>query len=186
MTFADILSRIAGVVAAHGAFAVVGATARNAWAPPRATTDLDLAVVADADVLHALEAALDDLGYRCVRRQQAEPSDSLPDLLIFRSESAELRQVDLLVAKTPFEESALERAIPIDVAGTTVPVVSPEDLIVYKLLADRPRDRDDVRAVVRTQERAGRSLDWDYVERWAQFWGIEDRCLRLRGEAPDR
>lgn len=47
------------------------------------------------------------------------------------------------------------------------------------VIADRPRDRDDVSAVVRTQTRAGRELDWSHVERWATFWRIEDRLRRL-------
>jgi hypothetical protein len=58
------------------------------------------------DTLAAIESALRALGYREVRRQQTEPGDPLPDIVIFRSEHAEPRQVDLLVAKTSFEVEA--------------------------------------------------------------------------------
>jgi len=59
-------------------------------------------------------------------------------------------------------------------------VITPEDVVAYKLLADRPRDRDDIQEVICTQLRAARRLDWDYVERWALFWGIEERVAKLR------
>jgi hypothetical protein len=51
--------------------------------------------------------------------------------------------VDLLVAKTPFKESALTRARLVPVLGTACSVITPEDLIVYKLLANRPREIED-------------------------------------------
>lgn len=46
--------------------------------------------------------------------------------------------------------------MPVDVAGTVVPFISPEDLVVTKLLAGREKDIDDVRGVL--VER-GRTLD---------------------------
>jgi len=110
----DVLTAIDEGAGEPRAFAVIGAVARNAWAPPRATADLDLAVSARPEVLERL-------GYRRVREQRADPSDSLPDILIFRR----------------------------------MPVATPEDLVVYKLLADRPRDRDDIRAVGGHQSTSG-------------------------------
>ena len=166
----------------YGRWAIIGAVARNAWAPPRATTDLDLTVVADHETLMAVAGALQSLGYSRVREQRAEPGDPLPDILIFRAEDPELRQVDVLVAKTPFEDDVLRGAEAIAVEELKVPVASPEAIVVYKLLADRPRDREDIRAILRTQARTARPFDWPYVERWAEFWQIRDRLDRLRVE----
>ena len=180
MSVLDVLGALRRAVTDETSFAVVGAVARNAWAPPRATTDLDLAAAASPDVLLALSAALLPLGYARVREQRAEPNDPMPDIIIFRSDHAVPRQVDLLVAKTAFEVQALHRAVAVDVAGAEVRVVTPEDLVVYKLIASRPRDRDDVRAVARTQARMGRPLDWSHVEKWAAYWGITDRAAELR------
>lgn len=59
-------------------------------------------------------------------------------------------------------------------------MITAEDLIVDKLIADRPRDREDIRAVLSTQEREGRAIDWSYLERWTKFWEIEARLARLR------
>ena len=53
-----------------------------------------------------------------------------------------------MLAGPGLEELFLDRAVPVDVAGTTVPFISPEDLIVTKLLAGREKDIDDVRGVL--------------------------------------
>lgn len=182
MSLPAVLDALRQAVADARSFAVIGAVARNAWAPPRATTDLDLTAAATPEVLLAIEAALVPLGYARVREQRTDPNDSLPDIVIFRSDHAVPRQVDVLVAKTAFEEEALRRAVAVDVAGAPIMVVTPEDLVVYKLIAARPRDRDDVRAVARTQARSGRPLNWSYVESWAADWGITDRVAEARRE----
>jgi predicted nucleotidyltransferase len=181
----DVLSALVGADVPVGSVALIGAVARNAWAPPRATTDLDVAIAASSGVIGTVEAALAGLGYDRVRSHRADPDDALADLLVFRAPGGGLRQVDLLVAKTLFEEEVLRRAVPVEIGGVCVPVATPEDLVVYKLVADRDRDREDVAAVVRTQTRAGRELDWAYIERWAGFWGVPDRLAALRTRERD-
>lgn len=175
-------SLLARLLAASDGFALIGAWARNAWAPPRATTDLDLVVRADAKTLADLATVLEHESYRAVRRQRVAASDALPDIEIYRAEDEDLCQVDLLIAKTAFEVQALDRALSVELHELRLPVVTPEDLVVYKLLANRGRDQDDVRAVVRTQLRAGRTLDWDHIVKWSSYWGIEERAAALQRE----
>jgi hypothetical protein len=63
--------------------------------------------------------------------------------------------LDLVLAGPGLEERFLERAIIVDFGdGVRVPVISPEDLIVTKLLSARAKDIDDVRGILR--ERRGR------------------------------
>ena len=52
-----------------------------------------------------------------------------------------------------------------------------EDVIVHKLLADRARDRDDIASILAT----GRSFDEDYVRRWAAVWGVGERWTAAWG-----
>ena len=70
--------------------------------------------------------------------------------------------MDIVLAGPGLEEEFLDRAINVQVEGTTVPVISPEDLIVTKVLAGRPKDIEDVRGVLR--ERA-ESLDISRIRR---------------------
>lgn len=67
---------------------------------------------------------------------------------------------DIVLGGPGLEELFLSRASMRDVGGVKVPVVSPEDLIVMKILAARDKDKEDIRAVIR----AGRgTLELDAV-----------------------
>lgn len=73
---------------------------------------------------------------------------------------------DIVLGGPGLEELFLSRASDRDVGGARVPVVSPEDLIVMKILAGRDKDKEDVRAVLR----AGKgTLDVDAIRATLQM-----------------
>lgn len=80
--------------------------------------------------------------------------------------------VDLLFASTPFEIDALARRQPLRVLGVDVPVASPEDLFVFKLIAGRPQDLADAHRLFALH---GSTFDPVRVRRWCRDFGIEDR-----------
>jgi hypothetical protein len=81
--------------------------------------------------------------------------------------------IEVQTAKTRYQHDVEQRAAP---AGG-VRVASPEDLIVLKLIADRPKDQEDLRGLARLP-----SIDWSYVERCAEEWRVQGRLLRLRAQ----
>lgn len=61
--------------------------------------------------------------------------------------------------------TAMSRAVrPVPFCGETIPIVSPEHLIVHKAMLDRPKDWLDIEAVLI----ATRSLDVAEIEGWAK------------------
>ncbi len=54
--------------------------------------------------------------------------------------------------------------------GMRVAVCSPEDLILLKLLASRPRDFDDVMGII---GKPSVQLDLDYLWSWAERLGLQ-------------
>ena len=64
--------------------------------------------------------------------------------------------LDLVLAGSGLENDFLGRARPVDVAGTAVPLIDLEDLFIAKILAGRPKDMEDVRALWRAR---GREVD---------------------------
>ena len=156
---AEALARIEGVLARHGVteFAITGSVALGVWATPRETRDVDLCGVIPLGEVDRLLAQHDG-----VRGGAGE----LPDVIRFRVGSWD---VDLFVCKSHYDEVCLRRAVRVDLAGTGLRVVTPEDLLVHKaikLRTDRRRvfqDLADLRLLV---EARGASIDWAYVHRW--------------------
>jgi hypothetical protein len=69
--------------------------------------------------------------------------------------------VDLLLAETEYQRTAMARAID--------GVLTVGDVIVHKLIAGRPRD-DDIRSILTS----GVTVDDSYVDQAAQLWGVAD------------
>lgn len=179
----DLLRRVVESCVAVGVrYAVIGAVARNAWAPPRATTDIDVAVLVTAETYQPL---LVELARRDVSLQRTVTSDAaavVPDIALLEGPPGVVRRADLLIAKTDFETEAIDRAVTHDI-GVQCRVVRPEHLIVYKLIAGRPRDFSDAGEVLRTRVLAGDPVDIDTVHRWADEWGVTDRLRQLLATA---
>jgi predicted nucleotidyltransferase len=163
-------------------FAVMGGCARNAYAEPRATRDVDLVVAVDLDKHARLIEAMARRGFTAATTVASD--EGVPDLTLFRDDAG--RRLDLLFAHTDFERAALDRSRAAEpLAGVSAPVISVEDLIVYKLLADRPQDRVDVQDVVRAVEARGGAIDWDYVQGWCDAWEVRGRLERARSASAD-
>ncbi len=64
--------------------------------------------------------------------------------------------VDLVLAGPGLEQEFLERSVAVDIEGVEIPFISPEDLIISKVLAGRAKDLDDVEGIVLKQ---GSELD---------------------------
>jgi hypothetical protein len=159
-------------------YALIGGCARNAYAEPRATKDVDMVVAGDVTSYAALEHALRLGGFTRASAVQA-PDDSVPDLVLYRDASG--RRVDVLFAKTEFERSALaRREWRASYDSIRLPIVTPEDLVIYKLIAGRTQDWADVEQVLLALAIEARSFDWEYVEAWCREWDIADRGARAR------
>jgi hypothetical protein len=160
--------------------AFIGALPVLAWGRVRATTDIDLVVIAGAE-WDRLCAALGRRGL--VQRKQIGPADAadpLPDVAIFYSSGDPPVRIDVFVAKTDFERVVVATAREADVLGMGVRLAAPEASIIYKLLAQRRRDLDDVEGIFEARQAAGETLDWQFLEDWVAAWGIADRLQPYR------
>jgi hypothetical protein len=164
--------------------AVMGGLALAAWKYVRATKDVDLLLGIAGDepgpLLETLQAAgirprqlpIIRLGQLELIRTFYEPPEAFVDI-----------EIDLLLAKSDYHRQALARRVPMQLAGLDVEiaVLSCEDLILHKLLAERMIDRVDIGALLQANRN---SLDLSYLlqcarklghspvlaEAWASVW----------------
>jgi hypothetical protein len=135
---------------------VIGALAAMRYRnEPRATTDVDFLVTSLDGVAEVLAA--EGLAVREVR-----DDDGNPYVVFARGDGIE---IDALLTETDYQHEAHARAVD---GYLTV-----EDVIVHKLIAWRPRDRDDIDSILA----AGHRLDREYVDRWAAAWHVGDRWV---------
>ena len=160
----------------------VGGLALNAWGIPRATFDIDLCIVLGPGEQSKLLDALRDLGWSVDEAYERGWRDAMAGIPIihahYPAEGALIR-VDLMVADTPFLQSVVERTTQVDLGPAAVPVCSAADLLLFKILADREKDRMDVRNILMVQGVPERG----YLERWGRELGISDRLERVLSSA---
>ena len=147
---ADLLADLAAVLDAQSIlWYLFGAQAAIVYGVARLTADVDVTVQAPANrpvtdwiatlAAHRFEPRFRDPAFLAQTRvlPLVHGPTGLP--------------VDLVLAGPGLEEEFLARARRLPVDGVVVPVVDVSDLVILKVLAARPKDLDDVAALLRVQ-----------------------------------
>lgn len=139
---------------------VIGGIAVIARGVPRSTLDVDVTLWAldrspesllDAFQRHAIVPRISDAAAFARERQ----------VLLVRHEPSGV-PIDVSLALLPFEEEAIRAGERCDFAGVSIPVARAEDLLIYKIVASRPRDLDDAEKLLLI---VGSTIDVERVRR---------------------
>ena len=152
------------------AYMVTGSLAVSLYAEPRMTRDVDLVVElqpADTERL----VAMFGVEFSC-------SADRIRDAITRRAmfnliHTEAVVKIDVIVRKdSPYREEEFRRRRRTEISAVPMWVVSAEDLILSKLDWARSSRSElqlrDVRNVIKAQP----SLDWPYVNRWAERLGL--------------
>jgi hypothetical protein len=157
-------------------YALMGAFAAITWGRVRTTIDVVLVLTATPERFKLFEEKLIALGYQPGRHVgPSEPTDVLPDMAVFWSGDHPAIRIDVFIAKLEFERDVLARKRRESILGRITPVVAPEASIIYKLLASRGRDLDDIKGIFEARRIVGEHLDWAFLDHWAHEWEITER-----------
>ena len=144
--------------------AIMGGIAVASWRHLRVTRDIDLLVGVPESDVEEVVGKLQAAGFRPERQPPmlAIGEQRLVRLLYEPPEMFLDVQIDLFLATTSFQTSALARRVATKFPGLDreVAVVSCEDLIVFKLLAGRIIDRADAAMLLRLNRD---TMDLDYL-----------------------
>jgi len=163
--FEELLSRIGTYLSKHAlSYMIIGGQAVLLYGEPRMTRDIDVTLGLDTDRLADLLDAVRELALKPLPddlESFVKETRVLPTL----DESSGIR-VDFILSFTPYEREAIKRARKVRILGQEVNFASPEDLIIHKIFAGRPRDLEDVRYILQKNP----DLDVRYIRsRLQQF-----------------
>lgn len=152
------------------AYMVTGSVALSLYAEPRMTRDVDLVVeLRPSDAGRLVDMFGDE--FIC---DAGHISDAIANRSMFNLiHTAAVVKIDIIVRKdTAYREEEFGRRRLARIDGTEVWVVSAEDLILSKLDWARSSRSEvqlrDVRNVIAAQP----SLDWPYLDAWAERLGL--------------
>ncbi len=124
----------------------IGGVAASILGTPRVTQDVDSLILLDDDSWEKLYNSASHFSF------QPRISDALDfarrsRVLLMRHEPSGI-DVDISFAALPFEEEALKKAISVKIEDVKICLPLPEDLIIMKAVAHRPKDLADIGSIL--------------------------------------
>ena len=181
-TLAEVAKEIASLLEQMSCpYAILGGLAVRAYATPRPTYDVDFAVAIPRERLEVFFDGLEDLGYTVPEAYRRGWVDYVGDMPLVKARiylGDRGIDADIFLAENAHQKAAIGRRRLEKVENQELWIVSPEDLIILKLAANRPRDLADITDVLFTMG----ELDWSYIESWATTLGILDRWHNARDQ----
>ena len=141
-------------------YMVIGGQAVMIYGEPRFTRDIDITLGVGTERLDQILSVCKKLSLKPLVRDIKHFVEQTMTLPAMDGETGV--RVDFMFSFTPYEEEAIRRTRKIKIKGRAVHFASPEDVIIHKIFAGRPRDTEDVRSILL----ASHSLDVGYIKRW--------------------
>jgi len=161
---------------------VVGGLANLVWGQARLTEDVDLTIWDASANLDPCIKDLTEAGFVVV---PPDPAAFAATMRVLPLQAPNGIKIDLILAMLPMEKTAIERALPLRIGPTEVPVCTAEDLIILKAVSTRLKDQEDVRGII---DRMGKRLDLTYLLPILRelgilldHGGIAELCRELEG-----
>lgn len=181
--FEELLIKVASVLEQlHIPYIVTGGAAVVLWGKPRFTADIDIVIELDtthiAPFITEMRKALGKTAYideSMIRAEQARKGE----FNIIQPESG--LKVDFFVrGGDVYEKKRIERGVVKQIGTQNVRFISPEDLILIKLLwykeSESTRHLEDAESILSIQRD---SLDYEYLAQWAKRQGVAALLKKL-------
>jgi predicted nucleotidyltransferase len=163
--FEELLRKVGSELARSGIpYMVIGGQAVLLYGEPRLTRDIDITIGAGIEQLPVLTQSVINMGLK-ILPERFEEFAKTTYVLPAIDQLTGIR-VDFIFSYTPYERAAIERAREIVLKETPIKFASVEDIIIHKVFAGRPRDIEDVRAIVIKNP----TLNIQYVQRWLEVF----------------
>ncbi len=141
-------------------YAIIGGVGVSLIAGARATQDVDAVLWLDTGELESFVQSGTPYGF--IGRISDAPEFARRNRVILLQHQPTGINVDLSCGALPFEEEMIARARELVIGSVRIKVASPEDLIITKAVAHRPRDIADIESILNIEP----NLDFDRIRFW--------------------
>lgn len=139
---------------------IIGGIAASLLGKPRLTADVDaLILLSVEDIPDLIEVATEE--GLTPRLSDAEAFARRQRVLLLQHAESNIN-VDISLGMLPFEVEAVERGQVHQISSMAIRLPTPEDLIILKAVAHRPKDMLDIQAIIESQP----DLDKARIELW--------------------
>lgn len=166
-------------------YVLMGDMAVAAHGLPRPTHDVDFTIALPRERLSDLYKTATEAGYTVPEAFEGGWVDEVAGMPLVRLQTwvrGKTIDIDIFLAESRYQQELLKRKVHVHVEGLEAWLVSPEDLILLKLIAGRPRDYGDIVDIFFVQAQ----LDESYLRRWAAPLGIADRLEKALRDAKEQ
>lgn len=130
------------------------------YGEPRLTRDIDITLGVDIDKLPEITSLADSLNLK-ILPENVEKFVRETMVLPVTDEETGIR-IDFIFSFSPYEKQAIEKAKTVRMLDQNISFAAPEDVIIHKVLAGRPRDLEDVSGILQRM----RNIDIVYIRKW--------------------
>jgi len=163
---------------------VIGGIAASILGIPRFTRDIDALVWLDEKEIDSFleEAKLLGIEPRISNVKEFSKKNKV-FLLKYKNIS-----LDISLGILPFEKKAISKSKKITVEDITIPLPTPEDLIIFKAVAHRPQDIMDIEGIIKSWPNLNKRYILRYLKEFASVLDMSEiyedikRLLSKRGK----
>jgi hypothetical protein len=159
--FQKLLERLAlGLEKLSVDYMVIGGQALLLYGEPRFTRDIDITLGAGIERFPDIARLAAGFGWKALT--DAPESFARKTMVYPCLDPLSGIRVDFIFSFSPYEQQAMKRVKSVSIGKAGVRFASPEDLVIHKVIAGRPRDLEDVKTVLVKNP----ALDVAYIQKW--------------------
>ena len=151
---------------------VIGGLAVSLIGRPRYTNDIDLVILNLDDRLPEIISRLKKLGIE-PRIDDVETFAKKSRVLLMRHSESGIN-IDISMGILPFEIDAVSHRQTKSYSGLEIVLPSPEDLVIFKSVAHRPQDIEDIKVILNRYPKIDKEYILSYVREFAEVLERED------------
>jgi len=144
---------------------IIGGIAASLLGKPRLTADLDAVLIINIQDLPRLIATAAQ--QNIIPRIPDVENFAFKNRILLLRHQPSATNVDISLGILPFELEMVERSVIVEVSSLKLRLPTPEDLIILKAVANRPKDLEDIQAIAASHP----DLDQERVQYWVEQFG---------------